>query len=86
MKKSNKVTNIKWLDKFLANGFTGILDILITGDSLAFGPSISRLYKNEGAGQFTEVTGMNLTGVFASSVAWSDYDNDGDLDILLTGA
>ncbi len=26
-----------------------------------------------------------LTGVRWSSVAWGDYDNDGDLDILLTG-
>ena len=28
---------------------------------------------------------ISLTGVWRSSVAWADYDNDGDLDILLTG-
>ena len=33
--------------------------------------------------QFTEQTSIALTGVYYSSVAWGDYDNDGDLDILL---
>ena len=28
---------------------------------------------------------FHLTGVYGSSVAWGDYDNDGDLDILLAG-
>src|SRR6185295_1934983 len=28
----------------------------------------------------------NLPGVMYSSVAWGDYDNDGRLDFLLTGA
>jgi hypothetical protein len=32
-----------------------------------------------------EQTGISLTGVDRSSVAWGDYDNDGDLDILLCG-
>ena len=26
-----------------------------------------------------------MTGVYWASVAWGDYDNDGDLDILLAG-
>ena len=30
-------------------------------------------------------TGISLMGVRCSSVAWEDYDNDRDLDILLTG-
>jgi hypothetical protein len=33
---------------------------------------------------FTD-SGVVLTGVTSSSVAWGDYDKDGDLDILLAG-
>jgi hypothetical protein len=32
-----------------------------------------------------EQTSISLTGISQGSVAWGDYDNDGDLDILLTG-
>ena len=35
---------------------------------------------------FTELTTANLPGISSGSVSWGDYDNDGDLDILLTGA
>jgi hypothetical protein len=34
---------------------------------------------------FTEQTDITLPGVELGSVAWGDYDNDNDLDILLTG-
>jgi uncharacterized repeat protein (TIGR01451 family) len=60
----------------------GDLDILLTGNSM--GTSVSKVYRNDGGGAFTDI-GAGLTGVTSSSVAWGDYDNDGDLDILLTG-
>ncbi len=60
----------------------GDLDILLTG-SLAPGVNITKIYKNDN-GSFSEA--VNLPGVAGgSTAAWGDYDNDGDLDILLTG-
>jgi len=60
----------------------GDLDILLTGQT-ASSQNISRIYRNN-SGTFTDIN-SGLEGVFGSSVAWGDYDNDGDLDILLTG-
>jgi predicted nucleotidyltransferase len=45
---------------------------------------VSKVYRNDAPSGFTDI-GVALTGVRFSSVAWGDYDNDGDLDILLTG-
>jgi hypothetical protein len=61
----------------------GDLDILLTGRDDG-NTAISKVYRNTGSG-FSEVYAGSLTGVYDSSVAWGDYDNDGDLDILLTG-
>ncbi|ETR65699.1 MAG: hypothetical protein OMM_13851, partial [Candidatus Magnetoglobus multicellularis str. Araruama] len=60
----------------------GDLDILITGDS--DNGKIAKMFRNTG-NAFTEDTGINLTGVSHSSTAFGDYDNDGDLDLLITG-
>jgi hypothetical protein len=61
----------------------GDLDLLLTGQDSSGGP-VTRLYRNDGGGVFTEVS-AGLAAVYESSLAWGDYDNDGDLDILLTG-
>lgn len=61
----------------------GKLDLLVTGRST--NGFVSKLYKNNGDDSFTEQTQINLKPVSQGSVAWGDYDNDGYLDILLTG-
>lgn len=60
------------------------LDILLTGSQLT-NQGISKIYRNDGNNIFTEQTSIALIGVYASSAAWGDYDNDGYIDILLTG-
>jgi hypothetical protein len=64
----------------------GLLDILLFGSDwheYDGGESFTKLYKNTGTG-FTEVLEANISGApFAS--AWGDYDNDGDLDLVLSG-
>lgn len=58
-------------------------DILITGSNAADEP-VSIIYRNNGNGTFTDIS-AGIVQLEASSVAWGDYDNDGDKDILYTG-
>jgi hypothetical protein len=61
----------------------GTQDVLITGYSS--NQPISKLYTNDGAGNFTEVTGTPFQGVWLSSVAFTDIDGNGTQDVLITG-
>jgi hypothetical protein len=60
----------------------GDLDVLLTGDH-GSGPYVASVYRND-AGEFVNIN-AGLTGIYNSSVAWGDYDNDGDLDIIACG-
>ncbi len=63
----------------------GKLDILLTGTPDGFGTSaVAQLWRNLGNGSFTKV-GTALPGVTQGAVAWGDFDQDGRLDILVTG-
>jgi len=59
-------------------------DVLITGGNNSF-EGISKLYTNDGSGNYTEVTGTPYEDVGYSSIAFADVDGDGDPDVLLTG-
>jgi len=61
----------------------GRLDLVICG-AAAIG-NISRIYHNEGRGVFRDIA-AGLPGFGLPAVAWGDYDNDGDLDLLISGA
>jgi bacillolysin len=65
----------------------GDLDVLVTGCSQTGAGDCwilnGKVYRNDGGGAFTLVA--NPTGVTSGSVAWGDYDRDGDLDFALSG-
>ena len=61
----------------------GDLDLIATG--LADGAAQMRLYANDG-GALTLRDDVNLPGVLGGDLAWGDYDNDQDLDLIVAGS
>lgn len=58
-------------------------DIMLSGQNAGCGNSSTILYENDGIGGYSQFTTLNFVERAAS--AWGDYDNDGDIDLLLSG-
>ncbi len=61
----------------------GDLDLVVSGFACSIGKPLTQLYINN-AGVFAP-SGIPLLGVRYSALAWGDYDNDGDLDLAVSG-
>jgi len=60
----------------------GLIDFALTGANFQNEPT-TYLIKN--FGYTIDAVDVNMDGVYYSKPSWGDYDNDGDLDLLVTG-
>jgi hypothetical protein len=63
----------------------GDLDLFVSGYLFALYSHEAILYRNDGNNVFVEQTGMPWVGFKAKSADWGDFDNDGDVDVIITG-
>ena len=63
----------------------GDVDIYVSVEDVAEGIH-NRLWENDGSGVFTDVAearGVQNAGGLGRGISWGDYDNDGDVDLLV---
>lgn len=63
----------------------GDLDVLINGENELF-VGICQLYLNDGTGAFDLLTGTPFIPTSIGTVDFADFDDDNDMDVLVTGA
>lgn len=67
----------------------GTVDLILTGinelGNIVNPSCVTNIYKNDGGLNFYNVN-ADLPGIHSGLALWGDYDNDGDLDILLSGS
>ncbi|MBK6950579.1 MAG: VCBS repeat-containing protein [Crocinitomicaceae bacterium] len=65
----------------------GDIDLIISGSTSYVGPlnTITRLYLNDGVGNFILDNSATFTGVRLGTVDFIDVDGDSDDDLLITG-
>jgi len=61
------------------------LDVLITGTYLNDNIYYSKLYRNDGNGIFILDEGSNISILEGNATTFSDFDLDGDLDLIMSG-
>lgn len=76
--------NAGTVDFFDVDG-DGDQDVLLSGYENSSPNRNTRLYSNDGAGNFIEETSETLTGVNNADIAIGDVDGDGNEDIIIQG-
>lgn len=60
-------------------------DLVVSGQTADANSSATRFYQNEPTGRLIEDSNQDIIGLKASASHFSDLDNDGDLDLILSG-
>ncbi|MCL4180343.1 MAG: VCBS repeat-containing protein [Verrucomicrobia bacterium] len=63
----------------------GFVDVVVTGSTQPGPPFlVTRVYRSRGDASFGDAA-LPLPGVYEGSASWVDFDNDGALDLFITG-
>jgi hypothetical protein len=61
----------------------GYPDLVMSGQTnTTSGSAITRIFRNERGASFTDISAQ-IPGTYDDSASWGDFDNDGDLDLMV---